>query len=79
MEKKKRKCFVSNLRKLERKFYHTNKMHSYQLITCWYTLTFKLSIQFMRHTPLVIFVDILWWRVEVANSAAKFGQPADYP
>ena len=27
----------------------------------------------------VIFVDILWWRVQVAYSAAMFGQPADYP
>ena len=31
--KEKGNGFVSNLRKLERKFFHTDKMHFYQLIT----------------------------------------------
>ena len=59
--KRNRKYFVSKLCKLERKFFHTYKMHFYLLITTWYILTFELSV---RETPIsfVIFVDILWWR-----------------
>ena len=59
--KRNRKYFVSKLRKLERKFFHTYKMHFYLYITTWYILTFELSVQFVRHAFhlwfLLIFYD----------------------
>ena len=66
--KRNRKCSVSKLRKLERKIFHTYKMHFYLLITTWYTLTFMLSIQFVRHAFhlwfLLIFNDDVYrWQI----------------
>ena len=66
--KRKRNCFVSNLRKLQRKFFHTYKMHFYLLITTWYTLTFRLSIQFVKHTfhlwfLLIFYDDVYRWQI----------------
>ena len=48
------------LRKLERKFFYTYKRRFYLLITTWYTLTFKLSIQFVRHAFHMWFLLIFY-------------------
>ena len=66
--KRNRKYFVPKLLKLERKFFHTFKMHFYLLITTWYILTFELSVQFVRHAFhlwfLLIFYDNVYtWHI----------------
>ena len=66
--KRNRKYFVSKLRKLELKFFHTYKMHFYLLITTWYILTFELSVQFVRHAfhlwfLLIFYDDVYRWHI----------------
>ena len=66
--KRNRKYFVSKLCKLERKFFHTYKMHFYLLITTWYILTFELSVPFVRHAfhlwfLLIFYDDVYRWHI----------------
>ena len=78
--KRNRKYFVSKLRKLELKFFHTYKMHFLSINNhLIYPDIWVISSICETRISFVIFVDILWWRVQVAYSAAMFGQPADYP
>ena len=66
--KKKREHFCPEFAQVRMFFFHTYEMHFCLLITTWYALRFKLSVEFVKHAFrlwfLLIFYDEVYrWQI----------------
>ena len=65
---KKRELLAPEFAQVRRLVFHTYKMHFYLLITTWYALTFKLSVEFMKRVfhlcfLLIFYDDMYRWQI----------------